>query len=207
MARDYVIQVTGALRTERTLLDTEHDLAEELREATRQVGALLLAAAKEAAPTPRKGALAEDAPDSKGHGINVDLNFPGAPGGQRRLAGRAPGGAPLVGLTYQVALGVEGGNLAAYREQGTGLFGPVGAKYPIYPNPGTQALYLRDWDGRIRGGGDFRGGEKGEKLPIFEHVMHPGVRPRPFLEDTVRAHSEDVDAIYEHAVERAVRGF
>ena len=206
MADKYVIEIQGAHRVERSLLDDERRLARELREATRETRALLLEAARDAAPRPRKGTNEE-----QGDGVGATINFPGATGGLRRLAGRAPGGAPLVALTYEVNLFVEAGTLAGYREEGTGLFGPLGSKYPIYPS-GSKALLLTGgaigiqtlWGGN-QGATPFRGGA-GEKLPIFDHVLHPGVKARPFLEKTVRDHAPEVDRIYDHAVDSAIRG-
>lgn len=209
MARDYVIEVQGAHRVERGLLDTERELARELRQATRDVRRLLRERAKENAPHPRKGTG-----ESQGDGVGADANFPHAPGGLRRFAGRFPGGAPIVSLTYEVTLFVDDPHtLAAYVETGTGERGPAGTKYPIYPNQG-RALLLRGggagnvsghWIGN-RGSDPFRGGNAGERLPIFDHVMHPGIHPRPFLERTARDNADVVDLIYDRAVHRAVRG-
>jgi len=204
MARDYVIRVVGAQRAERSTLDVESDLAEELREATRQSRALLMEAAIEAAPHPRG-----DGGEEQGDGIHSEVN---APGGVRRLAGRAPGGAPLVSLTYQVDLMVEAGTLAAYVETGTGLYGPLASKYPIYPTEGKALLLMGGGAGNVsghwlgnRGASAFDGGDTHDKLPIFDHVIHPGIKPRPFLERTVLAHGDEVDELYEHAVAEAVR--
>lgn len=210
MPRDYAIEIVGATRTERGILDVERSLARELRQATRETRALLLEAAIEAAPTPRRGQ------GEKGDGVGARINFPEAHGGLRRLAGRAPGGAPLVSLTYQVELFVEAGELAAYFETGTGLFGPAGSKYPIYPSAG-KALYLRGWGGNqgspFRGGsGSLRSGrgsslQPAEQKPIFDHVVHPGIRARPFLEKSARDNADAVDVLYDQAVHRAVHGF
>ena len=202
MARDYVIQVQGALRTERSLLDTERELAEELRQATREARALLMEAAIDAAPTPDAHTGQE-----KGEGVGSTLNMPG---GVRRLAGRAVGGKPLVSLTYEVTLFVEAPSVAAIFETGSGLFGPHGSPFPIYPTEG-KALHLPGWGGSPNSpkfGDPFRGGlyKAGERKPIFDHVNHPGMPARPFLEKTVRDHADLVDALYERAVSDAVNG-
>ena len=54
---------------------------------------------------------------------------------------------------------------APYIELGTGLWGPKHARYPIVPKPGRQALR---W---------FSGGH----AVFSRRVMHPGIRPRPFM--------------------------
>lgn len=211
MARDYVIRVQGALRTERGLLSVERELAEELREATRKAQTLLMAAAINAAPTPDAHTGEE-----QGEGIESDINFPEAHGGLRRFAGRAPGGEPLVSLTYQVSLFIPEGTetQSARHETGTGLYGPLAAKFPIYPSAGKALLLTggpQSASGHWIGNQNtiFKGGAGGgnpDNLPIFDHVMHPGMAPRPFLERTVRDHDDEIDRLYEHAVDSAVRG-
>lgn len=205
LARDYTIRVTGAHRAERVALSMEADLAEELREATRETRFLLHAAAVEAAPTPREGQ------GSKGDGVGSELN---QPGGVRRFAGRFKGGETAVSLTYEVTLFVEEGELASYVETGTGLYGPLASKYPIYPSEGRALLLYGGGGGNVsgvwlgnRGADAFDGGNAGDKLPIFDHVLHPGIQPRPFLARTVRDHANEVDTIYDRAVSAAIRGF
>ena len=200
MARDYVIEVQGAFRTERSLLNVESQLAEELREATREARALLMAEAISRAPTPDAHTGQE-----KGEGVNSELNMPG---GVRRLAGRAVGGAPLVSLTYEIRMGVERNTVAGIFESGSGLFGPHGSKFSIEADAGS-GLFLQGWGGSpdsSKFGDPFRGGlySAGERKPIFDHVSHPGMKPRPFLEDAVRDLAPTIDRLYERAVDRAV---
>jgi len=208
MPRDYAIEIVGATRTERGILDVERQLAEELREATRKTRTLLYEAAVEAAPTPDPHTGEE-----KGEGVGTRINFPQGRGGLRRFAGRAPGGAPLVSLTYQVELFVEEKTVAGIFETGSGKYGPHGSPFPIYPSEG-RALLLKGgpqsasgvWFGN-RGADRFDGGNAGEELPIFDHVMHPGMKARPFLEKSARDSSDAVDLLYDQAVHRAVHGF
>ena len=201
MARDYVIEVQGAHRVERGFLNVERELANELRQATREARALLMEAAIEAAPTPDPHVGEE-----KGEGVGSNLNMPG---GVRRLAGRAVGGAPLVSLTYEITLFVERGTVAGFHESGTGLFGPHGSKFPIEAGSGKM-LHLPGWGGNPNHhlyGIEFRGGERGDHKAIFPHVSHPGMKPKPFLENAVRDMAPTVDDLYERAVNDAVKGF
>jgi hypothetical protein len=200
LARDYVVEVQGALRVERGLLNTERRLAEEMREATRETRAYLLEVAESYAPQPR---LEDGAPwEEKGAGIGAELKNPG---GVRRFAGRAAasaGGGPLVSLTYEVSLFIrddEPGHLAAFFETGTGLKGPGGSEYSIFSKKGKKLGPLIGFVGSQP--------ERGTVPTHAWSVTHPGISPRPFLEDAVRDSSDEVELIYDRAVANAIKGF
>lgn len=53
---------------------------------------------------------------------------------------------------------------AATQELGSGLYGPKKQKYPITPKKATVLAF--EWMGQQR---------------FFKHVMHPGVKPQPYL--------------------------
>lgn len=207
MADSYRIEVVGALRVEKTLLDTERDLNRELREATKQARTQLLGAVKDAAPQPRAG-RPPPAGEAKGAGIEakIDQAFPG---GKVRFAGSVKGGRPLVAITHKISIILDdpdGDHLSTLFETGTGKYGPSGAPYTIWSKDGNR-LALPGFTGDPEWV-DPKGRKNPPKVPkVAWSVEHPGIHPDPFIEETVRDQADAVNLLYDQAVARAVKGF
>jgi hypothetical protein len=208
MADSYKIEVIGALRVEKTLLDTERDLNRELKQATREARTLLMTEVREAAPQPRAGSP-PPAGEEKGAGIESHIDH-SHPGGLRRFAGSVKGGGTLISLTHKITIHLDdpdGDHLSTLFETGTGLYGPSGSSYSIWRQDGGVLGPFRGWGG-TPGWVDPNPGKNPKKVPKYAHsVEHPGIHPDPFIEDTVRDQADAVDLLYDQAVARAVRGF
>jgi hypothetical protein len=73
---------------------------------------------------------------------------------------------------------VEAAGAAVFLEGGTGLYGPRGRKYPITPKNGGMLAWPASGSGRRLSG---RARTQSGRLIFARAVMHPGIRPQPFL--------------------------
>lgn len=133
-----------------------------------------------------------------------------------------PGRVQVTGssVTVEVGAGGQGAPYAAAMDQGSGLYGARGAKYPIRPKTPGGVLA---WPAAMYGppGGRFRRLSGAFKLPIARQiaagtrigayvyargVMHPGVKPTHFLTAAVAIVRErDLGRLLTAAIQRAMR--
>jgi hypothetical protein len=73
---------------------------------------------------------------------------------------------------------VTAAGAAAFLEFGTGLHGPRHKKYPIVPRKGSMLAWPKSGSGRRLSG---RRRTSSGRLIFARKVMHPGIKPQPFL--------------------------
>jgi len=85
---------------------------------------------------------------------------------------------------YVYPIGGKGKDKWIWLTQGTGLYGPKHAKYPIKPKKkGGVLAFPSVYTPRTRAGagGQYKGpGTSSGDTVVVKSVMHPGIRPRPF---------------------------
>lgn len=86
--------------------------------------------------------------------------------------------------------GVKAGKIAGYLNDGTGLWGPKRAKYPIVPVRAAFLVFM--WNGR---------------LVFAKKVMHPGVKPRKFMQNAQVLADRFLEEDFAHRLDRLVETF
>lgn len=104
------------------------------------------------------------------------------------------------GMTKDTGDSVEGfvsagGDKVPYARaihEGSGLYGPKGARYPIVPRFRKALRWVSDqgtWS----------------KFEFARKVMHPGVRPDPFIENASAAENAATEALFAKAIDKAMK--
>jgi hypothetical protein len=109
-------------------------------------------------------------------------------GGQleRSIEGKLESSEPLIG---SVSAGGDGAGYARAIHDGSGLWGPKRERYPIVP---VHRKALR-WVG-------------GNRFMFAKKVMHPGVKPDPFLTNAVSTEIPNIQKLFGNAIEKALNG-
>jgi len=102
---------------------------------------------------------------------------------------------PLIGAV------MAGGKLAPYAvpiHEGSGLWGPKHERYPIEPKAagdrGKNTKAVLSWP--VKGGG----------FAFAKKVMHPGVRPDPFLTQAAAVRIPELERLFRDAIMRSLAG-